>query len=278
MTSRQEKIAELLFSARFEKAGFDHTYTPKDDPLPQTEKEVMAFIRRRTQLYMETWVITPILQLLAEDEKRPCVALGCGHSCSYRDGDAVYCLRPAVAKDPSGLCEEHRSSRGAEDEDEEFLQSTAAQPAAQDRPADLLPDDWRAKQPAAQPPVPGPVALGFHHFLADSTFPKAACGLVINELYSYGLDWKQVTCPGCLDKHQSAVVADVQATRLAFLAHAFYCSNCVHLAAPAERNAAFRNELRRDPLGGFAACPAGAALARAAEDADTREREARGWA
>lgn len=63
---RQQSPKSLIDEARetltFEDARFDHIgCTPAGDPLPTSEREVNDFIRRRTAVYLDTWV-RPILK------------------------------------------------------------------------------------------------------------------------------------------------------------------------------------------------------------------------
>lgn len=65
-TLRQKDVLalkRLLQCVRFEKASFNHIFSDSADPLPKTEAEVTEFIKRRTRLYIETWV-TPIIKAL----------------------------------------------------------------------------------------------------------------------------------------------------------------------------------------------------------------------
>ncbi len=56
-------LKRLLQCVRFEKASFNQIFSDPADPLPKTEAEVTEFIKRRTRLYIETWV-APIVQAL----------------------------------------------------------------------------------------------------------------------------------------------------------------------------------------------------------------------
>jgi len=59
----------------FEQAEFGQI-CPQDDPLPKTEAEVTAFIKRRTALYFESWALPVIEELIAHGEGRD---VGPGH-------------------------------------------------------------------------------------------------------------------------------------------------------------------------------------------------------
>jgi hypothetical protein len=43
--------------------------TPKEGQLPQTEKEVTDFIRQRTSLYREAWIL-PLIDALIDGDRR----------------------------------------------------------------------------------------------------------------------------------------------------------------------------------------------------------------
>jgi hypothetical protein len=59
-----EDLEDALKSASFENTGFKNLWSEENDPLPKTEKEVDEFIKRRTRLYRETWIIHPIERAL----------------------------------------------------------------------------------------------------------------------------------------------------------------------------------------------------------------------
>ncbi|CAO3447915.1 hypothetical protein [Azospirillum argentinense] len=61
--SYRELLSELRITANFENASFGKLWGDVGDPLPKTEEEVTDFIRRRTKLYRETWVIPLIDEL-----------------------------------------------------------------------------------------------------------------------------------------------------------------------------------------------------------------------
>jgi len=61
-------LKEVRERIKMKKASFGRVSELDDDPLPKSEKEVTEFIRRRTRLYMETWVLPVIDQLIAEAE------------------------------------------------------------------------------------------------------------------------------------------------------------------------------------------------------------------
>ena len=73
-------IKELLLAAyqssNMELAEFGRFFPleKEDAPLPTTEKEVTPFIRRRTDLYRRSWLITPLQEVLDklgfEEERR----------------------------------------------------------------------------------------------------------------------------------------------------------------------------------------------------------------
>jgi len=53
-------------AATLERASFSRFST--DEPLPTSEAEVTDFIRKRTQLYRETWIIPKLDALIAKYE------------------------------------------------------------------------------------------------------------------------------------------------------------------------------------------------------------------
>jgi hypothetical protein len=61
-------LKEALDAAKLTRASFSNLFP--DDPLPTSEKEVTEFIRRRTRLYRETWVIPTMRRLLAKIDPR----------------------------------------------------------------------------------------------------------------------------------------------------------------------------------------------------------------
>jgi len=65
---RRRLLKEVRERIKMKKASFGRVSELDDDPLPKSEKEVTEFIRRRTRLYMETWVLPVIDQLIAEAE------------------------------------------------------------------------------------------------------------------------------------------------------------------------------------------------------------------
>jgi hypothetical protein len=88
---REEILTELLGYARFERADFSTIRTTADPPLPTSEAEVDAFVKSRTKLYMDTWVIPKIEQLLEHEEKstpagRKRAELRCGTCEECREG------------------------------------------------------------------------------------------------------------------------------------------------------------------------------------------------
>jgi len=61
-------LKRLLQCVRFERAMFGQLHPDPGDPLPKTEAEVTDFIKRRTRLYIESWVAPIITALIARGE------------------------------------------------------------------------------------------------------------------------------------------------------------------------------------------------------------------
>jgi hypothetical protein len=65
----QQQLAALIRAAK-ESATLEHSVfdkiggTPSDDPLPRSEREVTAFIKRRVRLHHETWIVSPLERAL----------------------------------------------------------------------------------------------------------------------------------------------------------------------------------------------------------------------
>lgn len=56
-------VRKLRERVRYQNAGFDSPSGDPDSPLPRTEREVTEFIRARTKLYVESWIL-PLLDEL----------------------------------------------------------------------------------------------------------------------------------------------------------------------------------------------------------------------
>ncbi len=52
----------------FPNASFSRIGSPKDDPLPTSEEQVTEFIRRRTRIYLHSYVISYIKEVIDELE------------------------------------------------------------------------------------------------------------------------------------------------------------------------------------------------------------------
>lgn len=72
---RKREVLELLnralIDARMERAGFNSI--AHEGPLPTTEAEVTEFIKERTRIYRESWIISPIqraINLIEQDGKK----------------------------------------------------------------------------------------------------------------------------------------------------------------------------------------------------------------
>jgi len=57
-------VRDVYESCTMQRAGFDHIHPPTDDNLPETEKDVTPFIRKRTRLYRHSWQLTPLKEAL----------------------------------------------------------------------------------------------------------------------------------------------------------------------------------------------------------------------
>lgn len=49
-----------------ERCAFGTIWTDPDDPLPKTEAEVTEFIRRRTKVWRETWMIPKLEEVITK--------------------------------------------------------------------------------------------------------------------------------------------------------------------------------------------------------------------
>ena len=72
LTDKQiSRLRELRRYATLENALFDHVGpSDPDAPLPTKESEVTAFIRERTRIYRQSWILPIIDELLAEGRRR----------------------------------------------------------------------------------------------------------------------------------------------------------------------------------------------------------------
>jgi hypothetical protein len=75
MTKRQANALRVLRRRlSLQNAGFSKigpADSERDGALPTSEKEVTEFIRKRTRLYLQTWILPIVNNLLAEAEGRP---------------------------------------------------------------------------------------------------------------------------------------------------------------------------------------------------------------
>ena len=65
-----EILNRALLDAQVERASFSQLHSK--GPFPTTEAEVTAFIRERTRIYRESWIIAPLksaIKLVAQDGK-----------------------------------------------------------------------------------------------------------------------------------------------------------------------------------------------------------------
>lgn len=60
-----EALRELRETLTMEKCRFGNIHPAKDDPLPKSESEVDEFIKRRTRLWLETWVFPTLDEIVA---------------------------------------------------------------------------------------------------------------------------------------------------------------------------------------------------------------------
>lgn len=63
------KLREVRRAITFERACFDNIVPSSDDPLPKSEKEVTEFIRRRTSLYIGSWILPVLDEMIARGER-----------------------------------------------------------------------------------------------------------------------------------------------------------------------------------------------------------------
>ena len=65
-------IREVVSHLKFDSASFAHIIPALDPPemgLPKTEQEVDRFIKARTRLYMNSWCIPQLQEILAKYDK-----------------------------------------------------------------------------------------------------------------------------------------------------------------------------------------------------------------
>lgn len=60
-----QKLRKLRAVAALERAEFSILHPGPGDELPTSENEVTAFIRKRTKLYLESWVLPTIDRMIA---------------------------------------------------------------------------------------------------------------------------------------------------------------------------------------------------------------------
>jgi hypothetical protein len=67
MTRKEhEQLQEIRRMVTFESAHFRELFEdPVKHPLPKSETDVDAFIRERTRIFRETWILGPLDELLA---------------------------------------------------------------------------------------------------------------------------------------------------------------------------------------------------------------------
>ncbi len=66
-----ELLNRALIGAQMDRASFSQLHTK--GPFPQTEADVTAFIKERTQIYRQSWIISPLKQaisLIEQDGKK----------------------------------------------------------------------------------------------------------------------------------------------------------------------------------------------------------------
>ena len=63
-------IEEALRLARMDNLGFEDHHLKPDHPLPKTEAEVTAFIKGRTKLWRDSWLIPALERALDKVKKR----------------------------------------------------------------------------------------------------------------------------------------------------------------------------------------------------------------
>lgn len=62
---QRHKLEEVRRTATMETANFKLLRADPEDPLPKTEAEVNDFIRRRTAVWRDTWILPVLDDLLA---------------------------------------------------------------------------------------------------------------------------------------------------------------------------------------------------------------------
>lgn len=72
---QQREIREVIRVATMERSSFSRIGF--DGPFPTSEAEVNAFIRERTKIWRETWIIGPLEKLLRKAEA-PAPPIGAG--------------------------------------------------------------------------------------------------------------------------------------------------------------------------------------------------------
>jgi hypothetical protein len=60
------KLRELRAAATLERAEFSILHPEPGDELPTSENDVTAFIKKRTKLYLETWVLPEIDEMISK--------------------------------------------------------------------------------------------------------------------------------------------------------------------------------------------------------------------
>lgn len=63
--NQRRKLEEIRSTATMESASFKLLWPDPEDPLPKTEAEVTDFIRRRTAVWRDTWILGVLDDLLA---------------------------------------------------------------------------------------------------------------------------------------------------------------------------------------------------------------------
>lgn len=71
--SELKKVKEVIAHLRMDRASFSSIATSLDPPemhLPKSEQDVDRFIKARTRLYMSSWCIAPLQDILDKYAKK----------------------------------------------------------------------------------------------------------------------------------------------------------------------------------------------------------------
>jgi hypothetical protein len=63
-------LEKALSVARMDNCSFESTVLRPDYPLPKSEKEVDAFIKGRTKIWRDSWLVPPLERALEKVQRR----------------------------------------------------------------------------------------------------------------------------------------------------------------------------------------------------------------